>query len=96
MKSRAEKVIFWILYTLPTVPHLIFVLYHVSNDRDGFIFDEEYFIVTLVWIVSWYFILKILFWVMPKLGHLLSSLLRSFWNFILNRGREFGKALRDD
>lgn len=96
MKSHTKKVIkmalFWYLYVCIVLASIA----GAWNPQNPLIM----LIVIAGSLLIWYIILKLLFWIVPQLVVILYEvllfLLKGLWNFILNRVREFGKALRNE
>lgn len=95
MKSSTQRTIFWILYSLLAALSLLGSLQSES--------PLITLISTIVGLILWYFILKLIFWVIRQLCPVFSVLLKfialipkALWKFTLDRIREFGKALRDE
>lgn len=96
MKSHKKKIIkmavFWYLYTGVVIASIV----EAWNPLNPYIM----LIVIIGSLIIWYFILKFIFWIVPQLltevYKILSFLLKSLWNFTLNRVREFGKAFRNE
>ena len=103
IKSSAEKVLFGFLYSFIA----LFSLIGSNIPTTGYIG----IIIFFGSLVVWYFILKFIFWIGHQVIGLscyvflrlsryvfpfLLKIPKALWNFILNRVRELGKAIRNE
>ncbi len=88
-KTLFRKILFWILYCYIGLA-IVASLLNRENPLTGLM-------IAIPSIIVLYFILKAIFWAIPRVWQVLFRLIpKTLWKFTLDRVRELGKAIRDD